>query len=342
MKIFRFSLHVALLLLVIDIRLSAQILYIGQFKDTVYNQTSPSPLVTLANPDIYVFADSVDTDPTKALEYSPIMVFTPSTSPTNGEFVMDEVGQNSFLFDGPYYACQTNFEADYPNGLYNYVTTYQDPNTGDPEADNVQFQTAANDLFSTNLPAFSSNCWTAMQCVDPAADFSLSWNSYTAMPGADYAYSFVSTYDSQTFDSTYGGFNFEGPPYDNATTIPAGSLDYGRTYIVQLFFSNRVTPYATNEDGSGVDVIVGYDDITDATLVTIQPPLQIASTGSGCVTLTWPTLATNYTLQTIHQLGGSDCWHCVTNTPTVMGCTNSLTLPAKHSQAYFRLAPLPL
>jgi hypothetical protein len=104
-----------------------------------------------------------------------------------------------------------------------------------------------------------------------------------------------------------------------------------------LFFSNRVTPVVTNEDGSSVSVIVGYDDITDATLVTIPPPLQISLSGE-CVTLTWPSLATNYTLQVTHQLD-TNSWCNVTNSPTVAGSANSLNLPAKHSQAFFRLAP---
>jgi hypothetical protein len=337
MKKFLFNSLFALLLTAIDGRLSAQILDIGQYKGTVYQQTSPSPAVTPRYPDVYYFANLLDADPAKALEYSPFMVFTPSTPPTNGEFVMTETSLYTSSFNSPYYACETNFDADYPNGIYNYVTTYSDLNSGEPMSDNVLVQTPDNDLFSTNLPAFSPDCWTAMQNVDPSADFNLSWNSYTQMPGTDYAYTFVSTYDSQTFDSTYGGFNFDCTPDVNSTTIPAGSLDYGRTYFVELFFSNRVTPVVTNEDGSSVSVIVGYDDITDATLVTIPPPLQISLSGE-CVTLTWPSLATNYTLQVTHQLD-TNSWCNVTNSPTVAGSANSLNLPAKHSQAFFRLAP---
>jgi hypothetical protein len=338
MKTLRFSLCFAFLSAAIDGRLSAQVLDLYHFKGTVYSQTSPSPDVTLRYPDIYYFANSLDADPAKALEYSLFMVFTPSDS--NGEFVMTENSTYAFSFNSPYYADKTDFDADYPNGLYNYVTTYSPPDNDTPEADNVLVQTPADDLFSTTLPAFSPDCWIAMQDVDPAADLNLSWNSYTAMPGASYAYTFVATYDSQTFDSTYGGYNFNAPSDVTATTIPAGSLDYGRTYIVELFFSNRVTPSTTNTDGSFVLATVGFDDITDATLVTIQPPLQIALAGSGCVTLTWPVQATNYTLQVTHQLDMPNCWCNVTNTPTVVGSSNTLNLPAKHPQAFFRLAPL--
>jgi hypothetical protein len=178
-----------------------------------------------------------------------------------------------------------------------------------------------------------------MQNVDPASDFNVFWNSYAQMPGTDYAYTFVAVYDSQTFEFV---FNYSGTPDVTATTIPSGTLDYGRTYIVELFFSNRVTPSVTNEDGSAVSVIIGYDDITDATLVTMPLLLQISQAGSGSVTLTWPSQATNYTLQVSHQLAMTNGWNNVTNVPTLVGSSNSLTLPANDSQAFFRLAPLPL
>lgn len=332
------SICFALLLLAVDNRLSAQVLDLGQYKGTVYTQTSPSPLVTPRYPDIYYFANSLDADPAKALEYSPFMVFTPSESPTNGEFIMIEGGSYYFSFNSPYYSCKTNFDADYPNGLYNYVTTYSDANSGTPESDNVLVQTPTDDLFSTNLPAYSPDCWTAMQNVDASADFNVSWNSYTAMPGADYAYSFVAAYDSQTYEFV---FNYSGTPDVTSTTIPAGTLDYGRTYILELFFSNRVTPSVTNEDGSTVSVIVGYDDITDATLVTMPLVLQISQAGNGCVTLTWPSQATNYTLQVSHQLAMTNCWSNVTNAPALVGSSNSLTLPENHPQAFFRLVEPP-
>jgi hypothetical protein len=158
------------------------------------------------------------------------------------------------------------------------------------------------------------------------------------MPGADYAYSFVAAYDSQTFEFV---FNYSGTPDVTSTTIPAGTLDYGRTYILELFFSNRVTPSVTNEDGSTVSVIVGYDDITDATLVTMPLVLQISQAGNGCVTLTWPSQATNYTLQVSHQLAMTNCWNNVTNAPVLVGSSNSLTLPENHPQAFFRLVEPP-
>jgi hypothetical protein len=319
---------------------SAQVLDIGQYKGTVYSQTSASPNVTLRDPDIYYFATQMDADPEKALSYSLFMVFTPSLSETNTEFVMTQYSTYFSRFNGAYYASKTNFDADYPNGIYNYAATYSDPTDNTPKSDNVRVQTPANDLFSTTLPAFSADCWTAMQQVDPAQNFNLSWNSYTPMPGADYAYTFVATYDSQTFDSTFGGFNFNGPSTITSTTIPAGNLDYGRTYIVELFFSNRVTPPTTNTDGSAVSVIVGYDDITDATLTTIAPPLQIAPLDGQCVNLLWPAMATNYVLQVTHQLDGGYGWTNVPAAPVVDGSTNIVTLKAKHAQAFFRLAPV--
>ena len=227
----------ALVLLSVDHRLSAQVLELFQFKGVVYSQTSPSPPVAPDPRYGYYFAAQVFSDPDKALEYSPFMVFTSSDS--NGEFVVIQDAEYHEIYNSPYYSSKTDFDADYPNSLYNYVTTYSDPHDSTPKSDNVLVRVPADDLYSTNLPAYSPDTWTAMQEVDPSADFDLSWNSYTQMPGTAYAYTFVDTYDSQTQDSTCGAFNYEGPPDIDTTTIPAGTLDYGRTYIVQLFFSNR-------------------------------------------------------------------------------------------------------
>jgi len=48
---------------------------------------------------------------------------------------MIEGGTYYFSFNSPYYSCKTNFDADYPNGLYNYVTTYSDASGGTPRFD---------------------------------------------------------------------------------------------------------------------------------------------------------------------------------------------------------------
>jgi hypothetical protein len=320
-------------------RISAQVLDLSQYRQIVYQQTNASSLVTLRQPDDYYFFSVLDADPDKALEYSPFMVYTPSTA--NEEFVMAEEGTYYFAFYGQSYSNKTDLDTNYPPGGYDYVTTYSDPNDGTPRSDNVIVFAPTNELYSATLPAFTTNCWTAMQHVDPSVDFPLSWNSYGLAPGATYAITFVNAYDSQTLDSTtYGGYYYYGDPGITSTVIPAGSLDYGRTYIVELFFSTRVTSTTTNSDGSAVALTFGYDDVTDATLTTKAPPLQIAPAGNQSVTLSWPAAATNYVLQTTSDLNCADCWAEVPDSPDVNGTTNQLTLPIENARAFFRLAPV--
>ena len=336
MKTPLFSIYVALLLLAIGHRLSAQITEIDQFKVTAYNQTNQSPPVTPDYPNAYYFAVLLYSDTN--YDISLPMVFTPSAT-TDGEFIMNQNGPGSFGFGSPVYASKDDFDADYPNGLYDYFVDYPDMDNN-TVGDDIHLQMQADDLYSTTIPAFSPGCWAALQHVDPAADFNLSWNSYTQMPGTDYAHTFIGTYDSQTFNSQYGGFNnFDCAPDVTSATIPAGSLEFGRTYIIQLYFSNRQTPSLSNENGTPLNrTTIGFDDQTHTTLVTIPPFLHISLAGE-CVTLTWPSLATHYKLQTTHDLSASTVWCDVTNSPTVIAAVNSLQLPAKHAKAFFKLTP---
>jgi hypothetical protein len=74
-------------------------------------------------------------------------------------------------------------------------------------------------------------------------------------------------------------------------------------------------------------------------LSTIAPWLKIAHDGNNVI-LTWPSLATNYQLETASGLASANAWNAVTNTPDVNRAINTLTLPAMNRSAFFRLAPL--
>ena len=265
-------------------RLTAQVNDIQQFKIAVYNQTSSSPPAT---PEAFFFGSGLDADPDLGISLP--MVFT--SSQDGFEFILNQNGPGSFGYGGPTYASKTNFDADYPNGEFDYAFNYFDINSNNI-ADNILIVTSLTDLYSTVLPAYSPDCWTAMQNVDPAADFPLAWNSYTAAPGADYAHTFIGSYDNTTFNSQYGSFNFDCEPYQTNVVIPAGTLQYGRSYSFLLYFSNRQTPTFTNDDGSTGTVIIGFDNQAHANLITIPPPLQIVPADTG-VSRIWPVLASN-------------------------------------------------
>ena len=312
--------------------LVAQVLEIDQFKVTVFGQASTNPPTT---PEVYYFGNRLNSNPDFGISLP--MVFPPSTN--GADYIMNQSGPFSFGYGSPVYTNKTDFDADFPNGDYDYAFNYQDINTNNV-ADNIHVVTSLTDLYSSVVPAYTPDCFTAMQNVDPAVDFTLSWNSYSAEPGTDYARTFIGSYDNATFNSQFGGYNTDVPPAQTSVVIPAGSLRYGRSYTILLYFSNRQTPTFPNDDGSTGSVTIGFDNQVHANLITLAPLLSIASDGGGNVILSWPTLASSYKLQTTPMLPAfpSD-WNDVTNTPTDLSGTNSLALPASDESAFFRLAP---
>jgi hypothetical protein len=66
------------------------------------------------------------------------------------------------------------------------------------------------------------------------------------------------------------------------------------------------------------------------------PSLTIALTGQQVI-LSWPTNAGNYVLQTTTNLVSQASWSAVTNTPSIIGSSDAITLPVKGATQFFRL-----
>jgi hypothetical protein len=305
--------------------LSAQVLDVNQFKVTVYSQTNSAPPVAPNLPDAWYFGTYIDTDPD--YDVTNVVVYSPS------ETVLDLNQYSAAYFENgtPYYSNETNFDADYPGGYYDYSFSYTDAASNIDNAD-VFFDTSPSNLYASSIPAFTPACWTAMQMVDPAMDFTLSWNNYTLTLGADHAFTFINISDHA---SGLQVINPTGPPEITSTNIPAYTLKYGRVYDVGLYFSERQAPL--DYGISDAQIVVGWDNLTMTTLRTLPLWLQIAPAGNSVV-LAWPALATNYQLQASTSLTVSNLWNEVTNLPVVSGTTNILTLPILNANVFFRLA----
>ena len=306
-------------------RLPAQVLDVNQFETTVYLQTNAAPPAAPNFPNAYFLGTYIDTDPDD--DVTNVIVYSPGT----GMLPLNQYSPTYFENSTPYYSNITDFEADYPGGTYDYNFNYTDMVLGFVNTD-VIFDVSTNDLHATSIPAFTPACWTAMQSVDPAQDFTLSWNAYPLTPGADYAYTFINISDHASGTSAIGP---SGPPGLTSTNIPAYTLLYGRVYDVSLYFSERQNPL--DQGPSGADITVGWDNLTMATLQTLPLWLQIAPAGTN-VLLTWPAAATNYQLQAAASLSAVGAWSVVTNQPVVGGTTNFLTLPAVNASTFFRLS----
>jgi len=254
-----------------------------------------------------------------------------ATSPSGAYLFLNQYSPTYFEVGSPYYSNETNFDTDFPGGTYDYNFNYTDAFSNPYNAD-VIFDISTNDLNAASLPAFTPDCWTAMQSVDPAQPFTLTWNSYALTPGADLAYTFISISDQATGNAIIGP---SGPPEVTSTNLAAGTFQYGRVYNVSLYFSERQFPV---DYGFGGDsIIAGWDNLTTTTLVTLPLLLQITPAGTNVI-LTWPADATSYHLETTASLFPASSWIAVPNPPTLIGTTNQLVLPASNASAFFRLA----
>jgi hypothetical protein len=304
-----------------SLSLNAQVTNFSVFKVTVYQQTGGTPPSTPDTPNAYYFGAQLNTSDSTG--YLDVNLTGPGAAPTA---YLSEITPYYFDFGSPYYADKPGLDADYPSGEYDFYVDY----TNFSEFGSVTVP--AQELYATNVAAFTTNCWNAMQQVDPAQDFTLNWNSFVASPGTTSAYTFIDIFNENTGEAPFSA-DFLTP--DTITTnIPANTLQYGEVYRVNAFFSNRQD---TSDAGFGGALgTVGFDNLTYTTLITIPPWLKISAANTN-ITLTWPVLSTNYVLESAVQLSAGAVWSTITNVPTPVGYTNVLTLPAAAPGRFFRL-----
>lgn len=318
----------ALALALAEFSADAQVTNFSLFKVTVYQQSSPTPPTMPDTPNAYYFGAQLGTEDSS--HYLDVYKVTP----VNATNYLSESGENYFNYGSPYFATKTNFDANYPSGEYDYYVDYTNC-TGDvTNTDFGDIVVPDEDLYATNVAAFTTNCWLAMQAVDPSKTFTLTFNSFTPSPATTSAYTFIDIYDP--YGNAPYGADFLTPS-TTTTNIPANTLFYGEVYQVNTFFSSRQdTP---NAGFAGALGTVGFDNLTYTTLATIAPWLDISRSNQDVV-LTWPSLATNnFMLEEANSLNSGN-WCTVTNVPTALCGTNWLTLPICPKNKFFRLASL--
>jgi hypothetical protein len=310
-------------LLSAGLSLRAQVYNFSIFKIAVYQQSTPTPPTAPDSPNAFYFGAQLNT--TNSDGYKDVYF--------NGPEDMEFLSENTpfyFDFGSPYFPDKPSFDAVYPSGEYDFYVDYTNSTqTGSVIASDQEF-------YATNAAAFTTNCWYAMQQVDPAQDFELDWNSFVPTPSTTSAYTFIDIYDEDAGTEPFAA-DFLTP--DTMTTnIPANTLQYGVTYRINAIFSNRQD--TQNAGFGGALGTVGMDKLTHTALVTIPPWLQISGAGTN-VLISWPTLATNnFELEAAGQLLPGAVWSVITNAPATVGSTNVLTLPATASSQFFRLASL--
>jgi Carbohydrate binding domain len=87
-------------------------------------------------------------------------------------------------------------------------------------------------------------------------------------------------------------------------------------------------------NAGGMPITTWYLD--DVSITNTSPPLVLTPTNQSVI-VTWPSPATNYTLQTTTNLAAPINWLAVTNTAQSNAAAFSVTLPATNRSQFFRL-----
>jgi hypothetical protein len=129
--------------------------------------------------------------------------------------------------------------------------------------------------------------------------------------------------------STFGATN---PPISSATTVnPTLTVDHAAG-IDRFFFRQSSGP--SRSYGDEVRVGLTWADVTPVPVAT--PTLTIVHNPNDTVTMSWPTAATGYNLESNTNLV-SGTWSPVTNSVIVSGTNSTITVNSTSANQFFRL-----
>ena len=303
----------------------AQVYTYNIFKVAVYHQTDSTQPLMVDSPDAYYLGAQLNADTNYDIITNAVITGPDSTEyPMTGNPVPTYFTYNSY-----YYPDLASLDADYPSG--DYVFSVNDG------SDYGLLSEPADELFTDTTPYFTGDTWSRLQSVNPNKPLVLYWNDFEPDPDSTSAYIFVRILDP--FYNYAYTTNFLASDLTEVC-IPACTLAAGTQYTIQLLFSDRA-------DGlnygfyNGAPATAGFDVLTYTSLVTGGPPLCIApGTNAGTVTLSWPVTASNFGLESTPAFSPSPAWNPVTNVPTVVNCTNTVTLPTSGQAQFFQLYEL--
>jgi hypothetical protein len=190
-------------------------------------------------------------------------VISASLQPPSGSAVpLSFNGSDKFRIK-PTYRSQAALDADFPNGSYTF--TVQTVHNG---LRTVPLTLTGNSY--PNAPQLVN--FTAAQAINPAAEFTISWNAFAGGTAGDYVKFFLEDGSGNSVLTTPdlgapGALTGISP---NSITIPANTLAPGTTYKCQLLFA-RLTQVNSTSYGLGVNGYAAYVAQTQFPAVTTAP-----------------------------------------------------------------------
>jgi hypothetical protein len=144
-----------------------------------------------------------------------------------------------------------NYSEDFPSStaMYSHVPCGRYEVLIDPLSDSLNsclVKLGAERIFP--VPHLTN--WSEAQSIDPAQPFTLKWAAFTGATAHDYVLLMIEDstgeYVVRTPDEFEPGVL---PGTTRSITIPAGTLDYGRTYLVNVIFSKIINPGTDKQTG---------------------------------------------------------------------------------------------
>jgi len=136
----------------------------------------------------------------------------------------------------------------------------------------------------------------------------------------------------------------DGSALEYATYLGGSSADEARAVALDLEGNAYVVGYTSSTNfavtpsvGSLQSAKAGSEDAFVLKLLTAEVRLRAQLTGLDEITLFWPRSLAGCLLETREALSEATAWTLVTNTPTVIGSENAVTVSATVGQQYFRL-----
>ncbi|HEY5911090.1 MAG TPA: hypothetical protein VJA21_10850 [Verrucomicrobiae bacterium] len=222
------------------------------------------------------------------------------------------------------FATQGSMDAVYPGGSYTIeLLTAHDGNR--------------TNTLELPLGGFPQSPWLrnldAAQGMDPRADFSFTWTSFTGATAAD-------EIQFQLWQQgNPGTLVFSADPFYPATNtfilVPRNTLLYGTGYVGFLVFVKVVQ----SDTGSypGARLLSAYDSFTLFTFRTRPPPSLRITINDQIATLAWPLFYDSWLLQELDDPSRPEAGRLVEKPVVPVGDSYNVTVPATNHSSFYRL-----
>lgn len=233
----------------------ASLIQVDIFNNTAYSQTSGNPP---ASPIGYFFNAGGTSN---AGDFNSAMVTYPGPGSPQALTFSDSA---NFGFGSPLIASLATFNADYPFGTY----TVSARNSATMVTGSASMN-YSQDAYTSAIPALTAASFNGLQGLNPAAGFTINFDSFTPNAVANFEKTFFTIFDSTNTAVFSQGFL---DPTTTSVSLPANTLHANTSYHFELDFSDRIEGSSGNvATEQGFDVRTDGNFSTGAALAVPEP-----------------------------------------------------------------------